>query len=131
MTKARWDKLFSTNKLHWALYRNDKLQFHGNTLNSVLVDSIKNNVTQGTFKLRIIDASTLKAAIGNFEIQLDTDLANLKVTPATVEVKAAKDTYTKVYGTEVTKRLRPECKTCICNRTEADCCKIAGRQECN
>ena len=103
MTKARWDKLFSTNKLHWALYRNDKLQFHGNTLNSVLVDSIKNNVTQGTFKLRIIDASTLKAAIGNFEIQLDTDLANLKVTPATVEVKAAKDTYTKVYGTEVTK----------------------------
>lgn len=103
MTKARWDKLFSTNKLHWALYRNDKLQFHGNTLNSVLVDSIKNNVTQGTFKLRIIDASTLKAAIGNFEIQLDTDLANLKVTPATVEVKTAKDTYTKVYGTEVTK----------------------------
>lgn len=103
MTKVRWDKLFSTNKLHWALYRNDKLQFHGNTLNSVLVDSVKNNVTQGTFKLRIIDASTLKAAIGNFEIQLDTDLANLKVTPATVEVKAAKDTYTKVYGTEVTK----------------------------
>lgn len=45
----------------------------------------------------------MKAAIGNFEIQLDTDLANLKVTPATVEVKAAKDTYTKVYGTEVTK----------------------------
>lgn len=103
MTEVRWNKLFSTNKLHWALYRNDKLQFHGNTLNSVLVDSIKKNVTQGTYKLRIVDASTLKAAIGNFEIQLDTDLANLKVTPATVEVKAAKDVYTKVYGTEVTK----------------------------
>ena len=47
MTEARWNQLFSTNKLHWALYRNNKLQFHGNTLNSVLVDSIKNNVTQG------------------------------------------------------------------------------------
>ena len=103
MTEARWNQLFSTNKLHWALYRNNKLQFHGNTLNSVLVDSIKNNVTQGNYKLRIVDASTLKSAIGNFDIQLDTDLANLKVTAATVEVKAGKDVYTKVYGTEVTK----------------------------
>lgn len=103
MTAARWNQLFKNNKLHWALYRNNKLQFHGNTLNSVLVDSVKNNVTQGNYKLRIVDASTLKAAIGNFEIQLDADLANLKVTPATVEVKAAKDAYTKVYGTVVTK----------------------------
>lgn len=103
MTSARWNQLFKNNKLHWALYRNNKLQFHGNTLNSVLVDSVKNNVTQGNYKLRIVDASTLKAAIGNFEIQLDADLANLKVTPATVEVKAAKDAYTKVYGTVVTK----------------------------
>lgn len=103
MTKARWNQLFNTNKLHWALYRNNKLKFHGNTLNSVLVDSIKNNVTQGTYTLRIIDASTLKAAIGNFEIQLDADLVELNVTPATVEVKAAKDMYTKVYGTKVTK----------------------------
>ena len=103
MTKERWNALFKNNKLHWALYRNNKLQFHGNTLNSVLVDSIRNNVTQGTYKLRIIDASTLKAAIGNFEIQLDTDLATLKVTPATVEIKAGKEVYTKVYGTEVTK----------------------------
>lgn len=103
MTKDRWNALFKNNKLHWALYRNNKLQFHGNTLNSVLVDSIRNNVTQGTYKLRIIDASTLKAAIGNFEIQLDTDLATLKVTPATVEIKAGKEVYTKVYGTEVTK----------------------------
>lgn len=103
MTAARWNQLFKNNKLHWALYRNNKLQFHGNTLNSVLVDSVKNNVTQGNYKLRIVDASTLKAAIGNFEIQLDADLANLKVTPATVEVKAAKDAYTKMYGTVVTK----------------------------
>ena len=65
MTAARWNQLFKNNKLHWALYRNNKLQFHGNTLNSVLVDSVKNNVTQGNYKLRIVDASTLKAAIGN------------------------------------------------------------------
>ena len=30
MTKARWDKLFSTNKLHWALYRNDNFSSNGN-----------------------------------------------------------------------------------------------------
>ncbi|WP_288205162.1 MBG domain-containing protein [uncultured Parabacteroides sp.] len=104
MTKARWNQLFNQDKLHWALYNGQgKLRFHGNTLNSVLVDSVKNNITNGNYKLRIVDASTLKAAIGNFEIQLDTDLANLKVTPATVEVKAAEEAYTKVYGTVVTK----------------------------
>ena len=103
MTKERWNQLFKSNKLHWALFKNDKVRFHGNTLNSVLVDSVSNNITQNEFTLRIIDPTTLKAAVGNFDIQLDVALATLKVIPATVEVSAAKATYTKVYGVEVTK----------------------------
>lgn len=102
MTKARWNSLFSTEKLHWALYRNNKLQTHAKTLQEVLIDYVETNVTNGTYKLRIVEASTLRAIVGNFDIKLDTDLASLKVTPATVEVKAAAESYTKVYGKEVT-----------------------------
>lgn len=102
MTKNRWNSLFSTEKLHWALYRNNKLQTHAKTLQEVLIDYVEANVTNGTYKLRIVDASTLRAIVGNFDIKLDADLASLKVTPATVEVKAAAESYTKVYGKEVT-----------------------------
>ncbi len=103
LTKDRWNNLFDSNQLNWALYRNDNLLAQGKTLNSVLVDYVKENLTNGTYKLRIIDARTLRISADNFGFQLDADLANLKVTPATVEVKAAKDSYTKVYGREVTK----------------------------
>lgn len=102
MTKARWNNLFISEKLHWALYRNNKLQTHAQTLQEVLIDYVEANVTNGTYKLRIVDASTLRAIVGNFDIKLDADLASLKVTPATVEVKAAAESYTKVYGKEVT-----------------------------
>lgn len=128
MTKARWNQLFNTNKLHWALYQNNNLKFHGNTLNSVLVDSIKNNVTQGKYTLRIVDGSTLKAAIGNFEIQLDEDLADFKVTAATVKVKAAKDVYTKVYGTKVTKDSDLNAKLTFATEPKLTAAKLAAEK---
>lgn len=102
MTKNRWNSLFSTGKLHWALYRNNKLQTHAMTLQEVLIDYVEANVTNGTYQLRIIEAPSLRAIVGNFDIKLDADLASLKVIPATVEVKAAAESYTKVYGKEVT-----------------------------
>lgn len=104
MTQNRWNQLFKSDKLHWALFKNDKVRFHGNTLNSVLVDSIKNNVTENKFTLRIIDPTTLlKAAVGNFDITLDVALATVTVKPAVVGIRAEEETYTKEYGVEVTK----------------------------
>lgn len=102
MTKNRWNSLFSTGKLHWALYRGTELQSHAKTLQEVLIDYAKANITDGTYKLCIVEPSNLRASVGNFEINLEEALSILKVTPATVEVKAAAESYTKVYGKEVT-----------------------------
>lgn len=102
MTKNRWNSLFNTDKLHWALYRGTELQSHAKTLQEVLIDFAKANITEGKYKLCIVEPSKLRASVGNFEINLEDALAILIVTPATVEVKAAAESYTKVYGKEVT-----------------------------
>lgn len=102
MTKNRWNSLFNNDKLHWALYRGTELQSHAKTLQEVLIDYAKANITDGTYKLCIVEPSKLRASVGNFEIDLESALALLKVTPATVEVKAAAESYTKAYGKEVT-----------------------------
>ena len=107
LTLERWKMYFNNDYLNWALVdTKNEIVTQDKSLKVVLETYVKANLTSGTYSLQVVKGGTevprLKSVVGDFNINLNTTLATLKVTPAVVKVNPEKASYTKEYGTEVT-----------------------------
>lgn len=110
LTLERWKMYFNNDYLNWALVdTKNEIVTQDKSLKVVLETYVKANLTSGTYSLQVVKGGTevprLKSVVGDFNINLNTTLATLKVKPAVVKIIPKGTSYTKIYGTEVTKAI--------------------------
>lgn len=113
LTLERWKMYFNNDYLNWALVdTKNEIVVQDKSLNVVLNTYVQANLTSGTYSLQVVKGGTevprLKSAVGDFDINLNTTLATLTVTPAIVTVTPAKAAYRKVYGQSGVSSLKPK-----------------------
>ena len=113
LTLERWKMYFNNDYLNWALVdTKNEIVVQDKSLKVVLNTYVQANLTSGTYSLQVVKGGTevprLKSAVGDFDINLNTTLATLTVTPAIVKVTPAKAAYGKVYGQSGVSSLKPK-----------------------